>query len=195
MQTYAFWLVPPPRTLHLVKEFGRDPVESMLAIANVLTEVLPFMVMCDTGDIGSMVDLANNGAPSLFVFDKYPGGLGFAHRAFERVEELLAAARDLIAACPCEAGCPSCVGAPLPPNSQLDPDTSGKGRIPDKEGALVILHDLLELEPYQPRPMVAPVDSRTNPDEALPPYPPLVRLPEKIEQQLREKLTQLRRKS
>jgi DEAD/DEAH box helicase domain-containing protein len=197
MQTYAFWVVPPPRTLHLVKEFGRDPVESMLAIANVLTEVLPFMVMCDTGDIGSMVDLANNGAPSLFIFDKYPGGLGFAHRSFERVEELMTAALELIAACPCEAGCPSCVGAPLPPNSQLDPETSGKGRIPDKEGALVILHDLLELEPYQPRPVSAagPV---TSPDDAAAErmsYPPVVHLPEKIEQQLREKLSQLRRKS
>jgi DEAD/DEAH box helicase domain-containing protein len=195
MQTYAFWLVPPPRTLHLAKEFGRDPVESMLAIANVLTEVLPFMVMCDPGDIGSMVDLANNGAPSLFVFDKYPGGLGFAHRAFGRVEELLAAARDLIADCQCEAGCPSCVGSPIPPHSQLDPDTSGKGRIPDKEGALVILHDLLEIEPYQPRTLVEATGVRDDAVSELPPYPPLVRLPEKIEQQLRDKLIQLRRKT
>jgi DEAD/DEAH box helicase domain-containing protein len=195
MQTNAFWIVPPPHTLHLVKEYGRDPVESMLGIANVLTEVLPFLVMCDTGDIGSMVDLANHGAPSLFVYDKYPGGLGFAHRSLERVEELMAAARDLITACPCEAGCPSCVGSPLPPNPQLDPDTTGKGRIPDKEGALIILHDLLELEPYIPRPLgqPAPVEGEIGSENSVP-YPPVVRLPDKIEQQLREKLIQLRRK-
>jgi ATP-dependent helicase YprA (DUF1998 family) len=112
------------------------------------------------------------------------------------VEELMTAARDLIAACPCEAGCPSCVGSPLPPNPQLDPDTTGKGRIPDKEGALVILHDLLELEPYVPRParqQPAPGEAATLDDEPVP-YPPLIRLPEKIEQQLREKLILLRRK-
>ncbi|HEY8463999.1 MAG TPA: DEAD/DEAH box helicase [Bacillota bacterium] len=195
MQTNAFWIVPPPSTLHLVKEFGRDPVESLLAIANVLTEVLPFMVMCDTCDIGSLVDLTNHGAPSLFVYDKYPGGLGFAHRSFERVEELMTAARELIAACGCEAGCPSCVGSPLPPHSQLDPDTSGKGRIPDKEGALVVLHDMLEMEPYIPRQKQVPAYAwiLTAPDENRP-LPPLVRLPEKIEQQLREKLINLRRK-
>jgi DEAD/DEAH box helicase domain-containing protein len=195
MQTNAFWIVPPPYTLHLVKEYGRDPVESMLGIANVLTEVLPFLVMCDSGDIGSMVDLANHGAPALFIYDKYPGGLGFAHRSLERVEELMTAARDLIAACPCDAGCPSCVGSPLPPNPQLDPDTTGKGRIPDKEGALVILHDLLELEPYIPSPARRPVpaETPTERDEAVA-YPPLVRLPEKIEQQLRAKLILLRRK-
>jgi DEAD/DEAH box helicase domain-containing protein len=55
METNAFWVIPPPSTLTRVKEYGRDPVEAMLGIANVLTEVLPFLVMCDTGDIGSVV--------------------------------------------------------------------------------------------------------------------------------------------
>ncbi len=194
MATNAFWLVPPPSTLHRVKEFGRDPVEAMLGIANVLTEVLPFLVMCDSGDIGSVVDLKNNGAPSLFVYDKYPGGLGFAHRSFENVELLLEKARELIANCSCEDGCPSCVGSPLPPNPQLDPDTAGKGRIPDKEGALIVLHDLLELEPYLPK---APRVSNLATGAVLPddtPFPPVVRLPEQIEQQLRNKLANPRRK-
>lgn len=194
MQTNALWVIPPPATLRLVKEFGRDPVESMLGIANVLTEVLPFLVMCDTSDIGSVVDLTNHGAPSIFVYDKYPGGIGFAHRSFEKVEDVLLAARDLIAACQCELGCPSCVGSPLPPNPQLDPDTTGKGRIPDKEGALVILHDLLELEPHLPQMKTqqeTPISVNGLVDQT--PYPPLVRLPEKIEEQLRQKLAGLKR--
>ncbi|TCL64290.1 DEAD/DEAH box helicase domain-containing protein [Hydrogenispora ethanolica] len=196
MQTNALWVVPPPSTLHRVKEFQRDPVEAMLGIANVLTEVLPFLVMCDTGDIGSVVDLKNNGAPSIFVYDKFPGGIGFAHRSFESVEDLFHKALELIQTCSCEDGCPSCVGSPLPPNPQLDPDTTAKGRIPDKEGALIILHDLLELEPYVPKerkaPAVAGASATPVPDV---PYPPLLRLPEKIEQQLRQKLAMPRRKN
>ncbi|HOJ77830.1 MAG TPA: DEAD/DEAH box helicase [Bacillota bacterium] len=192
MQTNAFWLLPPPSTLNLVKSFGKDPVESMLAIANVLTEVLPFLVMCDTSDIGSIVDLANHGAPALFVYDKYPGGIGFAHRSFEKVAAVCLAACNLITSCQCDSGCPSCVGSPLPPNPQLDPDTAGKGRIPDKEGALVILHDLLGLEPYIPTSIRSSNSSVKNSSDSIE-YPKLVRLPEKIEEQLRQKLAGIKR--
>ncbi|HEX3043335.1 MAG TPA: DUF1998 domain-containing protein, partial [Bacillota bacterium] len=140
-------------------------------------------------------DLANNGAPSIFIYDKYPGGLGFSHRAFGKVEELFHAARELILACSCEEGCPSCVGSPLPPNPQLDPDTTGKGRIPDKEGALVILHDLLELEPYVPKFKKSSEPSGlTGVAEEPVPFPPMLRLPEKVEEQLRKKLAALHHK-
>jgi DEAD/DEAH box helicase domain-containing protein len=193
MQTKAFWVIPPASTLYLVKEFGREPVEGLLGIANVISEVLPFLVMCDTGDIGSMVDLMNNGAPSLFIYDKYPGGIGFAQRSFEKTEQIFRAAEELIAACNCEAGCPSCVGSPLPASPQLDPDTTPKGRIPDKEAALVILHDLLEMEPYIPSAVKKPIADNGGSQELLP-YPPLVRLPDRVEQQLRQKLANLRRK-
>ena len=196
MQTKAFWVIPPASTLHLVKDFGREPIEGLLGIANVISEVLPFLVMCDTGDIGSMVDLMNNGAPSLFIYDKYPGGIGFAQRSFDKVEQIFQAALELISACSCEAGCPSCVGSPLPPNPQLDPDTTPKGRIPDKEAALVILHDLLEIEPYIPAAIINSgdhTDSNQGTSQENVPYPPLVRLPDKVEQQLRQKLVILRR--
>ncbi|MGE5582992.1 MAG: DEAD/DEAH box helicase [Bacillota bacterium] len=193
MQTKAFWVIPPAATLRLVKEFGREPIEGLLGIANVISEVLPFLVMCDTGDIGSVVDLMNNGAPSIFIYDKYPGGIGFAHRSFEKAEEVFQAARELIASCSCEEGCPSCVGSPLPPNPQLDPDTTGKGRIPDKEGALVILHDLLELEAYIPAAVSRRAVPAAEPETVLSP-PPFVKLPDKVEEQLRQKLVTLKRK-
>jgi hypothetical protein len=47
------------------------------------------------------------------------------------------------------------VGSPIPPYSQRDPDTQGKGKIPDKEAALVLLHALLALPPYVPKGGVA----------------------------------------
>lgn len=199
MDTCSLWLAPELTVLNQVKKFGRDPMEGLLGIANVLTEVLPFLVMADPFDIGATVDLANTGAPTIFVYDKYPGGVGFAHRAYEMVEEVLTSALDLIAACPCDNGCPSCVGSPIPPYSQLDPDTAAKGRIPDKEAALVILHDLLEREPYIPRPKeekagLYMVKEGERVEETGDP-PPYIALPEKTELRIRKQLQLLQEKT
>jgi len=51
--------------------------------------------------------------PTLFLFDAYPGGIGFSQLLFEEHERLLDAARQLIGGCPCAHGCPSCVGPTL----------------------------------------------------------------------------------
>jgi DEAD/DEAH box helicase domain-containing protein len=48
--------------------------------------------------------------PNVFIYDNYPGGIGFSRPLFEMHAALLARTRDLIAGCPCESGCPSCVG-------------------------------------------------------------------------------------
>lgn len=193
METYAFWVCPPVETLRRVKDFGRDPIEGLLGIANVLTEVLPLFVMADPADLGSVVDQKNTDIPSVFVYDKYPGGMGFAHRAFLCVEELYEAALDLIASCPCEEGCPSCVGSPIPPSSQLDPENAGKGRIPDKEAALVILHDLLEKTPYVPKIITEHRESAATYTEpaAEPLGIPEKRLTDRVELKVRQQLKKL----
>jgi len=48
--------------------------------------------------------------PNLYLFDAYPGGIGFSEPLFRAHESLVRKTRELIEACPCEAGCPSCVG-------------------------------------------------------------------------------------
>ncbi|MCL6613473.1 MAG: DUF1998 domain-containing protein, partial [Firmicutes bacterium] len=193
MATTAFWVVPPASTLRRVRESGRDPIEGLFGVANVLTEVLPLLVMADPTDVGSTVDLANFGQAALFVYDKYPGGLGFAHKAYDLIEEVFAAALDLVANCPCTEGCPSCVGAPLPPQVQLDPEISGRGRIPDKEAALCLLHDLLELAPYVPKPKAAGTVAAPAAASSEQKPPPLVPLPEAVEKRIRRQLQALRR--
>ncbi|MGE5572075.1 MAG: DEAD/DEAH box helicase [Bacteroidota bacterium] len=157
MGTAAFWLVPPISTLNLVREWGRDPSEGLYGIGNVITEVVPLYAMCDPRDVGAVVDSLNTGSPTLFVYDRYPGGVGFAERAYRSLEDVLRACLELVKGCRCEDGCPSCVGAPVPPFAQNDPDLSPRGRVPDKEAALIILHDLLEMEPYIPRPVERPI--------------------------------------
>ena len=48
--------------------------------------------------------------PNIYLYDKYPGGVGFSEPLFRLSATLLQNAQKLIANCPCEAGCPSCVG-------------------------------------------------------------------------------------
>ena len=72
--------------------------------------------------------------PNLFLYDAYPGGIGFSEPLFHVHELLVAKTRELIQACPCEAGCPSCVG----PAGDLAPKA--------KEAALTILERLVTAE-------------------------------------------------
>ena len=48
--------------------------------------------------------------PNLYLYDAYPGGIGFSEPLFHAYDLLLGRTRELIEACPCENGCPSCVG-------------------------------------------------------------------------------------
>ncbi len=68
--------------------------------------------------------------PNLYLYDAYPGGIGFSEPLFRTHAVLVQKTRELIAACPCEQGCPSCVG----PAGDLAPRA--------KEAALAILDGL-----------------------------------------------------
>ncbi|MBU0606736.1 MAG: hypothetical protein KKI08_02570 [Armatimonadetes bacterium] len=67
------------------------------------------------------------------------------------MDKLVHAVHEVISKCPCEDGCPSCVGAALPAFALTDLDSGTRGRIPDKQAALVITHHLLGLKPYVPK--------------------------------------------
>ena len=148
--TTGMWLVPFEEVYKHVRKAGRVAREGLLGISNVIKEVIPIFSMCDVMDIGSAVDSSAANAPAIFVFDRFPGGLGFSLKGYDTIEEIMAACLELIDRCPCENGCPSCVGSPIPPFSQTDPDVTARGMIPDKSAAKSILHALLEKEPYVP---------------------------------------------
>lgn len=180
LETAGTWIVPPPEALAAVRRWGRVPAEGLLGLSNVLREVVPLFVMSDPLDIGTTVNSRSTGGPAVYLYDKYPGGLGFALKAYDLVEEIMRAALELIASCACRHGCPSCVGSPIPPFSQLDPEEGGRGMIPDKEAALVVLHHLLEIEPYEPAPLEDAAAAAERP-EGKP-------LPPELEEKLRQSL-------
>lgn len=191
--TTALWLIPPLETLHRVREFKRIPVEGLLGIANVAPLIVGLYVLCDPGDLGVVVDSGNTGSPTLFLYDKYPGGLGFAQKATDLVEQILSDCLDLIHKCPCEDGCPSCVGLSHRTYSYRDGEAEARERIPDKEAALIILHDLLQREPYFPKPLLHTPAERAADEPPLPP-PPLKRLSETMERKVRNRLHSLKGK-
>jgi DEAD/DEAH box helicase domain-containing protein len=190
LETTGMWIVPPAEAYRYVREAGRVPREGLLGIANVVRTIFPVFSMADTTDIGTAVSSSAASAPAVFVFDRYPGGLGFAHKAFETVDEVMTAALELVEQCPCKAGCPSCVGSPIPPFGQLDSDLASRGIVPDKEAARSILRVLLEREPYRP---TRPSERREDPVEKLPPIPEGRPLDPALERRLRERAVKLRR--
>jgi DEAD/DEAH box helicase domain-containing protein len=155
LETVALWLAPPELLGRMLKEHGRVLGDGLVGIANALVEVAPMYVMCDVQDIGATVDSTNLGRDAIFVWDRYPGGMGYAERLTEVIPELLESVHAVVANCGCEDGCPSCVGAAVPAFALSDLDSAARGRIPDKDAALLILHDLLGLDPYVPRPRQA----------------------------------------
>ncbi|MEU9000801.1 DEAD/DEAH box helicase [Streptomyces sp. NPDC048551] len=102
--------------------------------------LLPLFATCDRWDIGGVsVPLhPDTLLPTVFVYDGHPGGAGFAERGFHTARAWLTATRDAIAACECEAGCPSCIQSPK----------CGNGNDPlHKRGALRLLTHLLTPPP------------------------------------------------
>ena len=72
--------------------------------------------------------------PTVFVYDGYPGGAGFAEEGFRRFRDWIAATLQAVSSCGCASGCPSCVQSPK----------CGNGNEPlNKTGAIKVLHALL----------------------------------------------------
>ncbi len=144
LDTVALWIQPSEGTRNQVKIAGLNPREGMSGLRNLLITVLPLHVMCDRPDIGGILDSANLGEPAIFMYDRYPGGLGYAERGYAIVGELLSAALRLVEDCPCELGCPSCVGLPvLRPAQQQDPDLHGGWPIPSKAATEALVRRML----------------------------------------------------
>ena len=84
----------------------------MLGIANALRQIIPLYLMCSPRDICVQYRVRDpfTKLPTLLVFDNYAGGIGLSERVFGMRALIFSDVHDLIARCPCEAGCPSCTG-------------------------------------------------------------------------------------
>ncbi|MFZ1178962.1 MAG: Zn-binding domain-containing protein, partial [Mycobacterium sp.] len=117
---------------------------SLHAAEHAAIGLLPLVASCDRGDIGGMSTAVGPdpcGLPSVFVYDGYPGGAGFAERGFRQARTWLGATATAIEACECPRGCPSCVQSPK----------CGNGNDPlDKAGAVLVLRLVVAELPREP---------------------------------------------
>ncbi len=110
--TQALWYVLPPKLA------GALPTEVLLgslhATEHSQIAVIPLLAMCDRWDVGGLSTNVHfqTASPTIFVYDGHPGGVGIARRGYDEFERLLGDAARLVAECPCEDGCPSCVQSP-----------------------------------------------------------------------------------
>jgi DEAD/DEAH box helicase domain-containing protein len=89
-------------------------VRSGLAgLGYVLSQLAPLFLMCDPGDLGQHIEPVAStvfAQPSVVLYDMVPAGIGFSQRLFAIHADLMRRALELVSNCPCEDGCPSCVG-------------------------------------------------------------------------------------
>ena len=152
MHTTAYWLTLERALVESLPFPISERQSGMFGLLHAMESVATLLLMCDGRDLGTAIgdrppapgaeseafllvpmEEGMTGRakeffePNLYLFDAYPGGIGFSEPLFRAHQLLVTRTRELIAGCGCENGCPSCVG----PASDLAPRA--------KEAALAIL--------------------------------------------------------
>ena len=132
LPTKAVWWTLSAQAVAAALETGDVPGAAHAA-EHAAIGLLPLLATCDRWDIGGVSTAmhADTGALTVFVYDGYPGGAGFAERGFELAPTWLRVTRDAIAACSCPDGCPSCVYSPKCGNGNEPLDKAGAIRLLD----------------------------------------------------------------
>jgi DEAD/DEAH box helicase domain-containing protein len=126
MHTTAYWLTIPPEVMGALPHAPDDRRDGVVGLSFAMRQVAQLLLMCDRQDIGVALGSGDEGddtavtrtglpasvsnRPRLFIYDNYPGGIGFSQPLFAMHADLMSRTRTMIAGCECERGCPSCVG-------------------------------------------------------------------------------------
>ena len=156
MHTTAFWITLDRALLTSLPFALSDRQSGMFGLLHALESMATLLLMCDRRDLGTAIgerppspgvetewqefataetdpaEMKEFFEPNLYLYDAYPGGIGFSEPLYRVHELLLERTRELIAACPCDNGCPSCVGP------------AGMKSERTKEAALAILNRLCD---------------------------------------------------
>ena len=134
MHTTSFWFEFPADVGYRLGFSGEELGGSLRALSNVLRNVTPLWVMCDPKDIRTFPQVKSpfTDRPTVYVYDNYPGGVGFSQKLFHLSGDVWKACGEVIRSCQCTDGCPSCVG----PKMEV-----GQG---GKQGALTLITWMLE---------------------------------------------------
>jgi len=90
---------------------------ALAGLSSLLRNLAPLFLMCDARDIFVLTE--GRPAPTVTIYERVPAGVGFSQRLYQLHTKLLTAAQELIRVCPCQDGCPACVG----PAGEVGPET------------------------------------------------------------------------
>jgi DEAD/DEAH box helicase domain-containing protein len=154
MHTTAFWITLERALLAGLPFPLSDRQSGIFGLLYGLESMATLLLMCDKRDLGTAVgerppsagvetewqeftgsirdvtEMKELFEPNLYLYDAYPGGIGFSEPLYRVHDLLLPRTRELIVGCPCDKGCPSCVGP------------AGEKSERTKEAALAILERL-----------------------------------------------------
>ncbi|NSL52668.1 DEAD/DEAH box helicase [Calidifontibacillus erzurumensis] len=110
LHTNAAWICLDETIKNSISEQKLE--QGLVGIANLLRHIAPLHVMCDPSDLHVVPQIksVHLEKPTIFLYDRYPGGIGLSEKVYELMEKLLEEAKEILANCSCESGCPSCVG-------------------------------------------------------------------------------------
>jgi DEAD/DEAH box helicase domain-containing protein len=115
LQTTAYWLTAEGVASH----WRRDELDvALLGAGRAIQAVAAVLLMVDPRDLGLVLQVRSphQEAPTIYLYEAVPGGVGLSARLWARHDELVAGAVDLIASCSCDGGCPACTGPRLEPD-------------------------------------------------------------------------------
>jgi DEAD/DEAH box helicase domain-containing protein len=131
MHTTTFWVTLEHELLAGLPFTLSERQSGIFGLVYALASTATLLLMCDRRDLGTAVGERPPSAgadiewqefatatsierelfePNLYLYDAYPGGIGFSEPLYRVCDVLLTRTRELIAACSCDNGCPSCVG-------------------------------------------------------------------------------------
>ena len=141
-ETQGLWFKIPVQTQRQVEAQFLHFMGGIHAIEHAAIGIFPLLVMADRNDLGGIATPFHPqvGSAAIFIYDGIPGGAGLSRQAFKKAKDLLENTLDVIQACPCETGCPSCVHSPK----------CGSGNRPiDKAAAVFLLNNVISSQDFE----------------------------------------------
>ncbi|WP_458189596.1 DEAD/DEAH box helicase [Haladaptatus sp. NG-WS-4] len=114
LRTKALYFTIPDDLERELRSMDGDFGGAIHAAEHGMISLFPLELLCDRRDIGGLSTPLHphTGTSTIFIYDGYPGGVGLTREGYETVESLMYNTREMIRACDCESGCPSCVQSP-----------------------------------------------------------------------------------
>lgn len=137
-ETHGLWFIIPEKIKEENIERGLDFHGGIHALEHLLIGVFPLVAIADRRDIGGLSHPLHPDTmkPTIFIYDGYPGGIGFSEKGYENFSSLIRYGYEVVSKCPCKDGCPSCI---------YSPKCGNRNKPLDKKSSILILEMILSV--------------------------------------------------